>query len=188
MLLLSPSSLSAPLAFLHLSYSPLFSPVPHFLSNFLSYHRSKFLLFLFLLVFFSLSPIFPSSLLRLFCDPQLQCYFSDLGFSPLWVLFPSPLVVRSRFEENIFSLILGSVLHHSMVWILAESRLNRKYFFRSVFWSIKGQVWYLNLSWYILTSIKFYYDHMKTIKIQYNDLGDILHMTDILKIYSVTYL
>ena len=128
MLLLSPSSLSAPLAFsIFLTHPFSLQSLIFFPTFFLTTNPSSFF-FLVLPVFFSLSLIFPNSLLRLFCDPQLQCYFSVLGFSPLWVLFPSPLVVRSRCEENIFSLILGSVLYHSMVWILAESRLNGKYF------------------------------------------------------------
>ena len=125
-------SLSHPLpcllsGLLHISYPPFsLQSLTFFPIFFLTTNPSSFF-FLSLPISFSLSLIFPSCLLRLFCV-QLQCYFSVLGFSPLWVLFSSPLVVRSRCEENIFFLILGSVLYHSMVWILAESRLNGKYF------------------------------------------------------------
>ena len=54
--------------------------------------------------------------------------FQSLGFLHSEYYSLALWLLRSRCEENIFSLILGSVLYHSMVWILAESRLSGKYF------------------------------------------------------------
>ena len=131
---LKPCSLSHPLPCLPLWPSPSFLLTPFPSSPSFSSQLS-FLLQTPVPSFFSPYPFsspflwfFPILSWDFFVTLNYNVTFQSLGFLHSEYYSLALWLLRSRCEENIFSLILGSVLYHSMVWILAESRLSGKYF------------------------------------------------------------